>query len=118
MSISPHILPPRQCSKVWDVENAQQVHELVSFREATPSALATVPSPRLDSAEGPLKSHRPVLAVGRSSSEALRGHADAPADFHSPSDGLSAVGSVFFYSFPACRYVHTLEFHSVREAFP
>lgn len=99
--------------QVWDVENAQQVHELVSLREATPTALCAVPSPRgTDAEEGPLATHRPVLAVGRPATGP-----DAPADSRGPpdsADGVSAAGSVSFYSFPSCRYVHTLEFHSVR----
>lgn len=89
------------------------MHELVSLREATPTALATVPNPRAE--DGPLLGHRPVLAVGSSPSQP----ADSPSSASASDGGQpppaaagSAAGSVSFYSFPACGYVHSLQFHS------
>ena len=109
--------------QVWDVEDATAVRELLSLREAEPTAVLPVPNPpkeagKKDAAKRAFSGLRPVLAIAtqeRSIREVDAVDVSGQAAGPPVAADAAAPGVIKFFSFASGAFApETLRLHSVR----
>ncbi|XP_021758792.1 autophagy-related protein 18f-like [Chenopodium quinoa] len=111
------LLGYRSGFQVWDVEEAHNVHDLVSKHDGPVSFLQMLPKPLPTMAsEDKFSDSRPLLVVYTDGSRLLDGKI-APcngsiSNGSVPGNGLYGPSSIRFYSLTSQSYVHSLKFRS------
>lgn len=112
------LLGYRSGFQVWDVEEAHNVHVLVSRHDGPVSFLQMLPQPlsTLASTDG-FSDRRPLLVVCATGHRFQDGSDSASnggiPKFHGPGNAYYAPSTVQFYSSTSQSYVHILKFRSV-----
>ncbi|KNA08340.1 hypothetical protein SOVF_163470 isoform B [Spinacia oleracea] len=112
------LLGYRSGFQVWDVEEAHNVHDLVSKHDGPVSFLQMLPKPLPTMAsEDKFSDSRPLLVVYTDGSRLLDGKS-APcngsiSNGNVPGNGLYGPSTIRFYSLTSRSYVHVLKFRSV-----
>lgn len=112
------LLGYRSGFQVWDVEEAHNVHDLVSKHDGPVSFLQMLPKPLPTMAsEDKFSDSRPLLVVYTDGTRLLDGKIAACNGSNSngsvPGNGLYGPSTIRFYSFTSQSYVHILKFRSV-----
>lgn len=111
------LLGYRSGFQVWDVEEAHNVHDLVSKHDGPVSFLQMLPKPLPAMASGDkFSDSRPLLVVYTDGSRLLDGKSacnGSNPNCSGPGNGPHGPSSIQFYSLTSQSYVHILKFRTV-----